>query len=215
MPLWGRFIGAREDEICSRLVRDIQFIDGIAVLKIRDSKTDESDRDIPIPEALLGMGFLEYRYWGRSPDEPLFPELIPQGIGERRSAAFSGWFTEYRKGIDCYALLIDFHSFRHNVSTDLQNMEGLNPGWADEITGHDSEVRRSERSRYAKGVFMRHLKATLDRIDIGLDLSHLAYAGVAGQPAPGAAEELEGFVALAIRDMQIKATRRKLRPASA
>lgn len=209
IPLWGRLTGAREDEICSRLVGDIGFIDDIAFLKIRGSKTPESDRDLPIPQGLLDMGFLEYRFWGREPNEPLFPELMPQGPGQRRSAAFSGWFTEYRKGIRCYVRLIDFHSFRHNVSTDLANVPGLNPGWADEITGHDSPVRTSERSRYNKGVFMQHLKETIDRIQIGVDLNHLTYTGSRNQQAPHAREEIEAFVALAERDMRIKATRRK------
>ncbi|MFC5509384.1 MULTISPECIES: tyrosine-type recombinase/integrase [Hyphomicrobiales] len=209
VPLLGRHTGAREDEICSLKVGDIIMIDGIACLSIRDSKTPESDRDLPIPEALLRMGFLEYRYWGRAADEPLFPELIPQGVGSRRSAAFSGWFTEYRRGIDCYVLLVDFHSFRHNVSTDLQNMPGLNLGWADEITGHDSGVRSSERSRYSKGVFMKHLKTTLDAISIGVDLDHLNYHGARGEPAPGAAEDRAMFVAVAERDMKAKAGRRR------
>ena len=209
VPLLGRLTGAREDELCSLTVGDIVMIDGIACLSIRDSKTAESDRDLPIPEALLRMGFLEYRYHGRRPGEPLFPELIPQGVGNRQSAAFSGWFTEYRRRIDCYVLLVDFHSFRHNVSTDLSNLPGLNSGWADEITGHDSMVRSSERSRYTKGVFMTHLKETLDRIDIGVDLSHLVYEGPRGEPAPGAAEDIAMFVAIAERDMKAKAGRRR------
>ncbi|MDQ0520298.1 tyrosine-type recombinase/integrase [Methylobacterium gregans] len=207
VPLWGRLTGAREDEICSRVVGDIEFVAGIAVLRIRASKTVESPRDLPVPEALLRMGFLEHRYYGRDPQEPLFPELIPQGPGKRRSAAFSGWFTYYRMRTGSYKELVDFHSFRHNVSTDLQNMPGLNMGWADEITGHDSPIRASERQRYAKGVFMSHLKATLDRIDIGVELSHLDYFGPRGLAAPGAAEQRAGFVALAERDMQLKATR--------
>ncbi|EHP91897.1 DUF6538 domain-containing protein [Methylorubrum extorquens] len=207
VPLWGRLTGAREDEICSRLVGDVEFVADIAILRIRDSKTLESPRDLPIPETLLRMGFLEHRYFGRDPKEPLFPELIPQGPGQRRSAAFSGWFTYYRTTIKCYKALVDFHSFRHNVSTDLQNMPGLNMGWADEITGHDSPIRASERQRYAKGVFMSHLKETLDRIEIGVDLTHLDYHGPRGVAAPGAAEERREFVALAERDMQLKATR--------
>lgn len=207
VTLWGRLTGAREDEICSRVVGDIEFVASIAILRIRASKTVESPRDLPVPEALLRMGFLEHRYFGRDPEEPLFPELIPQGPGKRRSAAFSGWFTYYRVRTETYKALVDFHSFRHNVSTDLQNMPGLNMGWADEITGHDSPIRASERQRYAKGVFMTHLKETLDRIEIGVDLTHLDYHGPRGVAAPGAAEERREFVALAERDMQLKATR--------
>ncbi|KQT09051.1 hypothetical protein ASG40_10335 [Methylobacterium sp. Leaf399] len=207
VTLWGRLTGAREDEICSRVVGDIEFIAGIAVLRIRASKTVESPRDLPLPEALLRMGFLEHRYFGRDLKEPLFPELIPQGPGKRRSAAFSGWFTYYRMRTETYKELVDFHSFRHNVSTDLQNMPGLNMGWADEITGHDSPIRASERQRYAKGVFMSHLKETLDRIEIGMDLSHLDYRGTRGVAAPDAAEQRAAFIALAERDMELKATR--------
>jgi integrase len=208
VPLFGRLVGAREDEICSLNVGDIVFIGGIAAVHIFDGKTDGSERDLPIPELLLIMGFLEHRFYGRDPSEPLFPELLPQGVEGRRSGAFSGWFTEYRKTIDCYQLLVDFHSFRHNVSTDLENMEGLNLGWADEITGHESDIRTSERSRYNKGVYMRHLKATIDRIDIGVNLDHLAYEGKFGVAAPGARQDITMFTALAEREMELKARRK-------
>jgi integrase len=212
VPLIGRMIGAREDEICSLNVGDIQFIDGIAAFHIADSKTDGSERDVPLPELLLIMGFLEHRFYGRDLDEPLFPELLPQGVEGRRSASFSSWFTEYRRAVECYRLLVDFHSFRHNVSTDLENMPGLNLGWADEITGHVSDIRASERSRYAKGVYMRHLKDTLDRINLGVNLDHLAYDGDYGVAAPTAAADIATFTVRAVRDMAVKAGRRKARP---
>lgn len=209
VPLIGRLIGAREDEICSLDVGDLRMVEGIPVFHISDSKTEGSERDIPIPMSLLKMGFLEYRFYGRDKTEPLFPELLPQGIEGRRSSSFSNWFTEYRRAVDCYKLLVDFHSFRHNVSTDLQNMPGLNMGWADEITGHESEVRSSERSRYAKGVYMQHLKDTLDHIDIGVNLDHLAYDGEFGVATPTAAADIAHFTERAVRDMAVKVSRRK------
>jgi integrase len=209
VPLIGRMIGAREDEICSLTVGDIREIGGLHVFHIADSKTDGSERDLPLPEALLIMGFLEYRFYGRAPDEPLFPELLPQGVGDRQSASFSSWFTEYRKAIEVYQLLVDFHSLRHNVSTDLENMPGLNLGWADEITGHESDVRTSERARYSKGVYMQNLKDTLDRIDIGVNLDHLAYDGEYGVAASSVAKDIAMFTERAVRDMAVKASRRK------
>lgn len=208
VPLIGRGLGCREDEICSLNVEDIRFEDGIYFFHISDSKTEGSERDIPIPEWLLIMGFLEHRFYGRDKKEPLFPELLPQGVEGRRSTSFSSWFTEYRRAVECYKILVDFHSFRHNVSTDLQNMPGLNMGWADEITGHESEVRSSERSRYAKGVYMRHLKNTLDRIDIGVNLDHLAYDGEYGVAMPTAAADIVRFSERAVRDLAVKASRR-------
>jgi integrase len=105
-------MGVREDEICGRLVGDIEWIDTeigrVAYLKIRDSKTASSSRDVPIHKLILDLGFLEYRYYGRPPDEPIFPELILQGVEPRRSGAFSGRFTEYRKKIKIMRRGIDF-----------------------------------------------------------------------------------------------------------
>ena len=141
VPLLGRTCGARQDEICSANVGDIEIPETehgpIPVLKIRDSKDTGSDRDIPIPKLLLDLGFLEYRFYGRVPDEPLFPELIPQGPEPRRSTAFTGRFTQYRRAAGCYEAKIDFHSFRGNVETDLKNAGGVDQAWIDEIIGHD------------------------------------------------------------------------------
>ena len=220
----GRTTGAREDEICGRLVGDIDFIDTeigrVAYLKIRNSKTPSSARDIPFPELVLDAGFLEYRFYGRAPDEPIFPELIAQGAEPRRSAPFSGRFTEFRKKVRVYREGVDFRAFRGNVETSLRNVEGVPAGWIDELIGHDSPIRRSEGARYTKGIFMVHLKRTIDRITIGIDpyspqqdrpavdFSHLRYNGPRGVQAPGAAEEIKRYVALAEREMRKKAPRR-------
>lgn len=107
VPLIGRGLGCREDEICSLEVGDIRFEDGIPMFHISNSKTEGSERDIPIPEWLLIMGFLEHRFYGRHKSEPLFPELLPQGVEGRRSSSFSSWFTEYRRAVECYQLLVD------------------------------------------------------------------------------------------------------------
>jgi hypothetical protein len=66
------------------------------------------------------MGFLEHRFYGRLPDEPLFPELIAQGAEPRRSGAFSGRFTDYRKKTKTYRPGVDFRSYRGNVETALR-----------------------------------------------------------------------------------------------
>ncbi|WP_152527976.1 hypothetical protein [Lutibaculum baratangense] len=208
LPLLGRATGAREDELCSRLVGDVRFTDDVPYLEIKDSKSDQSTRDLPLPKIILDLGFLEFRYWGRAADEPLFPELIPQGPGANRSAAFSGPFTDYRRKVGCYRPKMDFHSFRHNVITDLTNVPGLSEVWIDEITGHNNDFRDSERSRYSKGIYLRHLRWALNHVNFGVDLSHLNYEGPAGVPAPGAAQELRRYVARAEREMASKASRR-------
>lgn len=217
VPILGRALGAREDEICSALVGDIKFIGGFPCLSVSASKTEGSTRDIPLPKAVLDTGFLEYRYYGRAEHEPLFPELLPQGAANSRGAAFSGRFTDYRKSIGLFRPKMDFHSIRHNLATDLDNLAGLNPGWADEITGHVSKVRESERSRYSKGVFIGHLRETMDRLHLAQAWAHVRYEGPFGEPAPGAARERERFVKLAEREMakgerRRRSTRKSLLP---
>ena len=131
---------------------------GNLVFPCAGSKPYSSTRDLPLPELVIAMGFLEFRVLGRDPQAPLFPELVPQGPSESRGAALTGRFTEYRRRTGLYAPRIDFHSFRANFITDLGNMPGLNAGWADELSGHDSQVRRSVRSLYTKGVLLNSLK---------------------------------------------------------
>lgn len=213
VPLFGRLMGVREDEICGRMVVDIEWIDTeigrVAYLKIRDSKTASSSRDVPIHKLILELGFLEYRYFGRAADEPLFPELIPQGVEPRRSNSFSGRFTEYRKKIKVFRAGVDFRSYRGTVETTLRNVDDVNPGWIDELIGHDSPVRRSEGARYTKSIFMANLKETIDKVAIGLDLSKLYYCGARGVQAPGSAEDIRRYLTLAEREMNKKVARRR------
>lgn len=47
-------MGVREDEICGRMVGDIDWVDTengrVAYLKIPNSKTQSSSRDVPFPD---------------------------------------------------------------------------------------------------------------------------------------------------------------------
>lgn len=129
----------------------------------------------------MDFGFLEYRFYGRAPEEPLI------GVKEP---------------------LVDFHSFRHNVTTELKNTAGLNTAWIDEITGHASDERMSESmsesTRYTKLIYLTNLKTAIDKVTIAADLSHLRYAGPEGVQAPGARKEIDMFRALAEQEMRKK-----------
>jgi hypothetical protein len=166
---------------------------------------------VPIPDLILGAGFLEYRVIGRDPEEPLFPELIEQGTGNRRSAAFTGKFTYLRRISDCYLPKIDFHSYRGNAETDMKNKNagGLDAAWIDELIGHESIIRRSEGERYTKQILMPLLRRCVNTIKINADLSHLIYAGPRNVAAPGRDKEILRYVALAEREMRKKASRKR------
>jgi integrase len=217
VTLWGRLTGVRENEICDAAVGAIKFADpddcgSIAYLEITEGKKDGSERNVPVPQNLIDMGFLEERVIGRDPDEPLFPELIPQGPGLRRSAAFTGKFTYLRQKTKCYVDKMDFHSFRSNVETQLKNADGIKESWIDEVIGHESPIRRSEGSRYTKEIYLPILKRCIDSITVNADFSHLKYSGQHGVPAQGRDERIVLYVRLAEREMKKKALRRRGRP---
>jgi len=201
-------MGTRENEICDAQVGGVQLEETnegpIWYLEIIDGKDSGSERNVPFADLVLGIGFLEQRVIGRDPSEPLFPELIPQGPGKRRSAAFTDRFAYYRKAAKVYQPRVDFHSFRGNVETDLKNLPSTNQAWIDELMGHESTIRRSERERYTKQINLPILQKLVNSIRINADLSHLRYAGVAGVMAPNRDHELARFVALAEREMKKK-----------
>jgi hypothetical protein len=209
MPLLARTMGVRESEACDALVGGVKMEETnegpVWYLEIIDGKDSGSERNVPFAKLVLGMGFLEQRVIGRDPSEPLFPELIPQGPGKRRSAAFTDRFAYYRKATKVYKPRVDFHSFRGNVETDLKNLPSTNQAWIDELIGHESTIRRSEGERYTKQINLPILQNLVNSIRINADLSHLRYAGAAGVAAPDRDHELTRFVALAEREMKKKA----------
>jgi hypothetical protein len=209
MPLLARTMGVRENEACDALVGGVKLEETnegpVWYLEIIDGKDSGSERNVPFAELVLGMGFLEQRVIGRDPSEPLFPELIPQGPGKRRSAAFTDRFAYYRKATKVYKPRVDFHSFRGNVETDLKNLPSTNQAWIDELIGHESTIRRSEGERYTKQINLPILQRLVNAIRINADLSHLRYAGAAGVAAPNRDHELARFIALAEREMKKKA----------
>lgn len=220
-PVFARVLGVREDEICSRHVCDVVLEtdikyppdltgpDSIWYLRIRDSKTPGSDRDLPLPKLILDMGFLEYRVLGRAPDEPLFPELVKQGVAESRAAALSGRFTDYRHRVGVYAEKTDFHSLRASFTTSIGRLSILNPAWGDELTGHTSRVRESVRGLYTKGVLLSLLKTIADQVRFHGDDRVPRFDGPRGVQASGSDLEITRFAFLAEREMAKKAGRRK------
>jgi hypothetical protein len=209
MPLLARTMGTRQNETCDALVGDVKVEDTdegpISYLEIVDGKDSGSERRVPFADLVLGLGFLEQRVVGRDPSEPLFPELIPQGPGKRRSAAFTDRFAYYRRATKISRPRVDFHSFRGNVETDLKNLPSTNQAWIDELIGHESIIRRSEGERYTKQILLPILRRLVNSIRINADLSQLRYAGEAGVAAPNRDRELAHFVALADREMKKKA----------
>ena len=97
---------------------------------------------------------------------------------------------------------------RGNFSTAISNVPGMNLGFADELTGHHSETRKSERDRYTKLIYIENLKSAIEAVPVPVDLSGLYYDGPRGVPAPNAAKIISEAVGLAESEKR-KAVKRR------
>lgn len=118
LMLLGLFTGAREEEICSLLVGDVEAHEDHAVLRIKDSKTKAGIRWVAVAHP-VPMSVLERRMHKKATTAQLFTEMSPGGLDDKLSASVVKAFVRYRRtcGVPDGT---DFHSFRRNVVTELE-----------------------------------------------------------------------------------------------
>lgn len=167
LPLLGAFHGNRLEEFAQLRGEDVGQEGGVWFLNITDDdgrqlKNQQSRRRIPLHSELMKLGFLDYvRATASSPDAPVFPDLRPGGPDQKLGFYFSKDFSRYRQNAGVYQRGLDYHSFRHSVTTKLYEAE-VNEGWIDLLTGHESggESRR----RYLKGIPLVKLKEAIEKV---------------------------------------------------
>ena len=178
LPLIAVFSGMRQEEICQLRLEDVRQAEGIWVFDLREGegrqlKNSNAIRRVPIHHTLIALGLLRYADQLREqPAHLLFPNLQPGGADDRLGHNYSKWFTRYRRDTALYAPGLDFHSFRHSATTFMKRT-GVSDSVIDEVTGH---ATAGETARYNKGLTVANLKEAIDKIDIGVDLSHLSAA---------------------------------------
>jgi integrase len=127
LPLIGLHTGMRINEIAQLALADIGWKDGIACFHVTDDdadnakdrrakrvKTDAGRRIVPVHDALVSLGLLDYAQIVRQDGHKvLFPELIGgrDGPGQPASKHFARYCD--RVGLRDPALV--FHSFRHGA----------------------------------------------------------------------------------------------------
>ena len=127
VPLIGVHSGMRINEIAQLALADVVSHDGIACFHVTDDasdeeqgrrakqvKTDAGRRVVPIHDALVDLGLLDYlRTVNQDGHSVLFPELIGGRDGPGQPA--SKYFARYcdRVGLNDPELV--FHSFRHGA----------------------------------------------------------------------------------------------------
>jgi integrase len=146
--LIAAFTGCRRDEIASLMTSDIKRTNGVWFFDIRDGKTDNAERVVPVHHALIDAGLLRYRD-ALPKGSRLFPSLkgppaAPDKLGKPLTYAFEAW----RKRLGIVRKGVVFHSFRHTVGDRLRKAgvakddRGFLLGHADvemqnKVYGHD------------------------------------------------------------------------------
>ena len=155
IALLGLYTGARANEICQLYADDVQLVDEVWCLNIRDNRPDQklktvnSARLIPIHSSLIAGGFIDFvqeRAGGR-----LFPELPHRQDGY--SHLWGQWFSRHRP-VDK-----DFHSLRHTVATALKD-HGVPLQYEAAILGHTNGAISYD--RYGGGVAVEKLQAAIE-----------------------------------------------------
>ncbi|MFC7735515.1 DUF6538 domain-containing protein [Roseomonas sp. GCM10028921] len=126
LPLLGFHQGGRLEEMADLRRKDIfRLPDDLWMITITDEhrslKNPNAKRCIPVHPELIRLGFLEYvARVAPTPDDPVFPDLEPQGVQKKRGPAVTRWFGRYRKAIGVYREGVAMHSARHNLETRLR-----------------------------------------------------------------------------------------------
>jgi integrase len=164
----------RLEEICQLELADVRKEDGVWVFDINRAngkhvKNPSSVRTVPIHSELIRMGLIKhYLQLHAQGKTRLFPRL-GQAAGGKYGTNFTKWFGYYRKAIGLYEPKLDFHSFRHTTATLLRWADVPKPTIA-RILGH---TETGETGNYGAALQIGQLKAALEQMETGLDLSHL------------------------------------------
>lgn len=115
----GLFTGAREDSLCALRMDTVEKAGASFILRISNDKNVSGDRPVGITHP-APLAVLKRRMKGKQGQDPLFPELKPGGLDEKLSSSAAKAYTRYRRACGVPDGT-DFHSYRRNVCTVLEN----------------------------------------------------------------------------------------------
>lgn len=176
LPILGVYHGNRLEEFAQLRAEDIQQekSSGIWFFNISDEgerqlKNKQSKRRVPIHPEVIKLGFLGWlQAMKLQPSELVFSDLNPGGSDGKLGFYFTKWFGRYRKAVDVYRKGLDYHSFRHTITTKLF-AEGVSREVIDELTGHEGEG--TSQTVYMKSLPLKVLHEAISKVqwgDLGL-----------------------------------------------
>jgi len=168
LPILGLYHGNRLEEFAQLRREDVRIEGGIRYFNITDEgerqlKNAQSRRRVPIHPAVLKLGFVEYvEQTAPQPGDLVFPLLRPGGPDKKLGFYFTKWFSAYRKAIGLYEKGLDYHSFRHGVTTKLY-AASVQEALVDELTGH--EGKGTSRKVYKKDMPLSVLVEAISKVE--------------------------------------------------
>lgn len=183
VPLIALYSGMRMGEIVQLLVGDIKQEGDIWFFDISKGedgekrlKTATSKRRVPVHPVLLTAGLLGHRA-GKKASDRMFPE-IEKGKDGYYSHNFSKWYGRYSRKVGFHTSKTAFHSFRHNFKDAVQSAEV--PEYISRaLIGH---LDKSVHAQYGSGPTLKALKAAVDKVEYGADLTMTKKGGQRVKP---------------------------------
>jgi len=118
LAVLGLFTGARIESLAVLRPDNVEQIRGGYMLWVPDQKTKAGARYVAVTHP-APMAVIKRRLGGRKPREHLFSELSPGGLDQKLSSSAVKAYTRYRRACQVPDGT-DFHSFRRNVVTVLE-----------------------------------------------------------------------------------------------
>jgi integrase len=187
------YTGGRINELCQLHISDIKCepAEGsdelIWFFNITDDELDQSTknetskRKVPIHDHLINIGFLDYFEKRRSVVSSVYETLFPDmkrcknnGWGRETGRWFNGE-TASPGYLDSLQLGTrknkTFHSFRHTAARRMRS-KGVEESDIAATIGHE---HKTTTRRYGDGYTLDRLKEIVNKLDYGLDLSHISF----------------------------------------
>lgn len=184
-PLLAAYMGCRQGEICQLLGANVYQVGETWCLHVTDednrqtTKNKSSERVIPVHQAVLDAGFIEYASTVQATDYLFGNEtakgVIPMTPDKRGyvSIQFSGRFNKrLRQDLGITDARYTFHSYRH-LWEDCATAVGIDLIHNLEIAGR-SKAALGSKALYGSGPRMKALKRSLDKINPLADLDSYA-----------------------------------------
>ena len=181
VPLIALFTGARLGEICQLTTDDVKNIDGIWCFDINDDgdegkliKAVGSKRVVPIHQALLKLGLIEYK---NTVNKHKFTNLFPKEVrsANGRFSAIQKRFTHHFSKLNFDSKDKEskvFHSFRHLVRTRLVELN-VSEGLIDAIVGHTSGERSIGSKHYTHTQLIQQKNEAITKLNYNINFANI------------------------------------------